>query len=788
MVTIVIALLDLFVSLVPVARGILLQRYGDFYRSFPEDAVAKYVGPMYCASLPRLGKGREAMARISLALKTGTTILVQGPAGIGKTQAVLSSCLGKPVLVVAPSMLDVFSRSLSARLGALRKIVVVIDGLGDAFTAATSGSELADALRRLAQHGLRVIGTASTNSLLRRKYSWFSPSQHFREVVQLPCWDKREAANLCRRVRGDIDSFSCTPASITRGAVSIRSTLGSLDATSILLLRALALSDFLHLGSAVIGIKLRRLHETTGWLLGVDCQWGSEASSIVTEAGIASLSDGETISMSSTTLQFMLSQESTDSRVFWRDVQRLGEHLAERCDSPALISLSWVALMNGQPSIAKCLAQLALSLAPGAVGALECLARAHVALAEADKALECIDQHRQISGAAQIHEIAGEAYALEGLSAEAINEYRTVIQLAPYHSIAYGKMAEAQVALGDRDAAIGTLANGIEQDAANFDLYFQKSKLEERDNVEDAIATISELLRVTPSARGYEERGKLRLNSGRHADAIADFSSAVNLTPSDATTDMLRRLAYRIVSQFRDGQYLSCIEASECFAELPGQGDPDEARNRYTILVTRSDARVHSLWVEKDEEVHLQIAGEGAIEFAESGVARLPLEWTQEQKAILRLALKEALGAQAIEPHSQSAYVLASSIYSILGDPTNAFRIAREGILYCSRTPTLMGRKAQALLTLGDASRAKGVLLEALSVARDGVGTLLVLLAKAQATLKDIEAARETVFRVLSCLSELGVKAQLGQLLTEYPELWEEISEPDDLYFSTTTA
>lgn len=140
-----------------------------------------------------------------------------------------------------------------------------------------------------------------------------------------------------------------------------------------------------------------------------------------------------------------------------------------------------------------------------------------------------IEQFKKMAEADPTNELGhfslGRAYLDAGQDAEAIASLRRVVELNPNISKAYQLMADAQLKLNERDAAIETLTNGVRIANDRGDLMPKNAMIE---SLKQLGAPVPELAAKTPAAQPVGEGQVLCQRCGKVGPRLPNtpFSNA----------------------------------------------------------------------------------------------------------------------------------------------------------------------------------------------------------------------------------------------------------------------
>ena len=210
---------------------------------------------------------------------------------------------------------------------------------------------------------------------------------------------------------------------------------------------------------------------------------------------------------------------------------------------------------------------------------------------------EAIGLHRTFANA---YVNRGNAYCSKRDYHRAIADHTEAIRLQPRDPQPYRERAEAYRALGDEDNA-----GNDERKMSACDYSVRGEAHLEKGEVEEAIATQTEAIRLDPSAERYAARARAFLAKRDYGRAIADYSEAIRLDPRDAGIYLMRAEMYRL-----RGDESLAAEDERTMEELACGGIPSPGV--FLAEVVASDA------VKQREDIAVDVSGivEGGNQFA----------------------------------------------------------------------------------------------------------------------------------------------------------------------------
>jgi tetratricopeptide (TPR) repeat protein len=125
----------------------------------------------------------------------------------------------------------------------------------------------------------------------------------------------------------------------------------------------------------------------------------------------------------------------------------------------------------------------------------------------------------------------------------------------------------------DYKGALEDLNTGIEKDADMPICYYARGHYGGA-NYEEAVGDFTRVLRLSPTPKGYESRGKAFEQLGKRDEALSDYQAALKLAPAQ---EALQRLTKR-----QDGADLFlvrilCARNPNCFSGLQAVKHPSHA-------------------------------------------------------------------------------------------------------------------------------------------------------------------------------------------------------------------
>jgi tetratricopeptide (TPR) repeat protein len=194
--------------------------------------------------------------------------------------------------------------------------------------------------------------------------------------------------------------------------------------------------------------------------------------------------------------------------------------------------------------------------------------------------------------------LRGEAYMQSGNYTGALNDFNSAIELNPSSSVAYYDRALLNTRLEDYDAALNDINNALAARATNDqdilqlrDLYAKRGQLNLwAKNWEGAIADYTNSLArpegtVNPSV--YAERAEAYTATGRYAEAINDYTSAIRVISEQiqgaTTTEQREDLSMRAMNYFEKSAALNLNIGNSTAAKT-------DLESAYAIATSLNDA------------------------------------------------------------------------------------------------------------------------------------------------------------------------------------------------------
>jgi tetratricopeptide (TPR) repeat protein/S1-C subfamily serine protease len=141
---------------------------------------------------------------------------------------------------------------------------------------------------------------------------------------------------------------------------------------------------------------------------------------------------------------------------------------------------------------------------------------------------------------------AGRIDAAAGDFAEAIKKDRKNIRAR----LGRGK---AFVAKGDFVTAIGDFDAVIAEDGESFEAYIARGRAKAAmKKTDEAIADMTQAIRIEAGVRGYNERGNIFHAAGKFGEAVEDYTRAINIAPNDIVLLTNRAASYEGMSKFAE--------------------------------------------------------------------------------------------------------------------------------------------------------------------------------------------------------------------------------------------
>ena len=248
----------------------------------------------------------------------------------------------------------------------------------------------------------------------------------------------------------------------------------------------------------------------------------------------------------------------------------------------------------------------------------------------AQKALVAAQNAERLNGSlAEVHLSLGSVYSSTGRNAEAIEELKRALVLAPNSDEAYRRLGNAHKLAGNKPEAIGAYQSAV---AANPYYWYNHIALGSAySRFGDSEKALQEYQRATElapeNAQGYSNIGVVYYNRGKWSEAIPYFQKALEIQPD---SDIYSNLgtAYFFLKRYDDSvkMYQKAIELSPKDEQLMGNladayrssGRTDEAKSTYdkAIALTFEQLQLNPRSAESMSDLARYYAKKGDSEHA----------------------------------------------------------------------------------------------------------------------------------------------------------------------------
>lgn len=179
----------------------------------------------------------------------------------------------------------------------------------------------------------------------------------------------------------------------------------------------------------------------------------------------------------------------------------------------------------------------------------------------------------------RVHQVLAQAFAESDRHAQAIDEYKLAIGIAPNEPELYESLGNEYWNGSQLEQAEQAFSKEVELDPENaMALYYLGSVRVERDNNQGGVPVLERALALNPNiadASYHLGRGQLAL--GQDAPAISNFKDAIKADPG---SDLAQRSYYELAIAYRRVHRMDDSQAAlEQFKQLKAQADAKKARN-----------------------------------------------------------------------------------------------------------------------------------------------------------------------------------------------------------------
>ncbi len=196
-------------------------------------------------------------------------------------------------------------------------------------------------------------------------------------------------------------------------------------------------------------------------------------------------------------------------------------------------------------------------------------------LYEQGRLTEALDQLRRLidlyPAQADLHNIAGAAWAGTGQFEQAIKAYDRAIGLRPDHAEAYSNRATALIGLRRFNEALGSCEKAIELQPGNGQAHSNRGiALKRLGRLNEALLSYDKALRLIPgSAECHYNRANTLLELKRPAEAVVGYDKAIRLRPAYVIAHSNRGNALRALGRPEEAlaSYERAIALASDFAE-----------------------------------------------------------------------------------------------------------------------------------------------------------------------------------------------------------------------------
>jgi tetratricopeptide (TPR) repeat protein len=258
----------------------------------------------------------------------------------------------------------------------------------------------------------------------------------------------------------------------------------------------------------------------------------------------------------------------------------------------------------------------------------------------AQKATLAAQQAERLSSALpEVHFSLGSVYSATGRNAQAINEVKRGLELAPNSDEAYRRLGDAYRASGQSDAAVAAYQNAVSVNAyfwmnhnALGTAYFERG---ETAKALEAYRKVTELASDNPI--GYENIGSTYFREGKWDEAIPYFQKALSIAPDAATYSNLGT-AYFFLRRYDDSvkMFEKAAAMTPNDEQIRGNlgdayrwsGHSDQAAAAYDKAISLAFQQLQV------NPRSASIMGDLALYYAKKGDARNALQYIQQARSI----------------------------------------------------------------------------------------------------------------------------------------------------------
>ena len=239
----------------------------------------------------------------------------------------------------------------------------------------------------------------------------------------------------------------------------------------------------------------------------------------------------------------------------------------------------------------------------------------------------------------EVHSILGSVYTAKGRNAEAIDELKRALELAPNSDEGYLRLGRVYLNMGQKTEAVNALKQAVD---ANPYYWFNYNMLgvaysQFGDN-EQALKAFQHVTDLQPgNVLGWNNVGGMQYRQGKWNESIATFKKALELKPS-ATVYSNIGSSYFFLGQFDEARtnFEKAVEMSPQVPELVGNladcyralGQRDKANATYDRAISLA---YQSLKTNPRDSISLSNLG---VFYAKKGDAAKGLEFIQRARAV----------------------------------------------------------------------------------------------------------------------------------------------------------
>ncbi len=287
----------------------------------------------------------------------------------------------------------------------------------------------------------------------------------------------------------------------------------------------------------------------------------------------------------------------------------------------------------------------------------------------AQKALAAAQHAEHLnSNLGEVHLALGSVYSATGRSAEAVEQLKRALAVAPNSDEAYRRLGDAYLAAGQKQEALHAYQSAVN---ANPYYWYNHNTLGgayfRSGDTPKALQEYQTVMQLAPeNATGYLNTGAVYFRQGKWADAIPAFQKALQLQP-DADTYSNLGTAYYFLKRYDDAikMFEKAVEMSPKSEQLMGNladayrssGQTQQASAAYdkAIALAYQTLQVNPRSAET--------MGDLALYYAKKGDSEHAVQYIRQ--------------ARSIQPSELQFLYFEAQVYALGGKPTEALRALR---------------------------------------------------------------------------------------------------------------